>query len=232
MHRGPSGPDRQHVLRDLAHCPGDGFFNRREKNSEGIGDKRAMKEMSSDAELLVRSVGDPPVFAALYERHGQTVRRYVARRVGSEAGEDLAAEVFVRAFRARERYRAERDSALPWLLGVANHVITGHRRSELRRLKALQRLAVAAPQLIEREDYGLGADLVRELRRLSGDDRDALLLVVWGELTYEEVAVALDVPIGTVSSRVARARRKLAAVTELRGHRSRFDEHDPSAATV
>src|ERR1700678_1615150 len=112
-----------------------------------------MNEMSSDAELLMRSLSDPPAFAALYERHGQAVRHYVARRVGSEAGEDLAAEVFVRAFRTRERYRAERNSALPWLLGVANHVITEHRRSEMRRLKALQRLAGAAPQLIEHEDY-------------------------------------------------------------------------------
>jgi DNA-directed RNA polymerase specialized sigma24 family protein/tetratricopeptide (TPR) repeat protein len=119
----------------------------REKNWAGIGDKRAMREMSSDAELLMRSVSDPPAFAALYERHGHAVRRYVARRVGSEAGEDLAAEVFVRAFRARGRYRAERDSALPWLLGVANHVIAGHRRSEVRRLKALERLAGAAPRL-------------------------------------------------------------------------------------
>jgi RNA polymerase sigma-70 factor (ECF subfamily) len=203
-----------------------------ENNSEGIGDRRVMKAMSSDAELLMRSVSDPPAFAALYERHGLAVRRYMARRVGAEAGEDLAAEVFVRAFRARGRYRAERDSALPWLLGVANHVIAGHRRSEVRRLKALERLAGAAPPIVEGEDHGLGADLVRELRRLSRGDRDALLLIVWGELTYEEVATALAVPIGTVSSRVARARRKLAAATGLRELRSGFDTQDPKAANV
>ena len=206
--------------------------NVRENQSSGIGDKQVMEKMSSDLELLARSVSNPSVFADLYERHNQTVRRYVARRVGSEVGEDLAAEVFVRAFRGRERYRAERDSALPWLLGVANHVIAGHRRSEVRRLKALERLAAVAPQLIEHEDFGLSADLVRELRRLSSDDRDALLLVVWGELTYEEVATALDVPIGTVRSRVARARRKLAAATELHEHQPKFDKHDPKAANA
>lgn len=204
----------------------------RENDLGGIGDKQGMKEMPSDAGILMRSVNDPSAFAALYERHGQAVRRYVARRVGSEAGEDLAAEVFVRAFRARERYRAERDSALPWLLGVANHVIADHRRSEVRRLNALQRMAGVASQFVEHEDPGLGANLVRELRRLSGDDRDALLLVVWGELTYEEVATALDVPIGTVRSRVARARRKLAAASELRGQRCEVVEHDPRAANV
>jgi RNA polymerase sigma factor (sigma-70 family) len=180
----------------------------------------------------MRSVSDPPAFAVLYERHGQMVRRYVNRRVGSEAGEDLAAEVFVRAFRARHRYRAEGDSALPWLLGVANYVIAGYRRSEVRRLKALQRLVGSAPQLVEHEEYGLGADLVRELRRLSREDRDALLLVVWGELTYEEAAAALGVPTGTVRSRIARARRKLAVVAELREHRSKFDQPDPKTANV
>jgi RNA polymerase sigma factor (sigma-70 family) len=191
-----------------------------------------MKAMPTDAELLIRSVSDPPAFAAVYERHGQTIRRYVARRVGSETGEDLAAEVFVRAFRARERYTAERDSALPWLFGVANHVIAGHRRSEARRLKALERLVGTTPQVIEHDDYGLGADLVRELRRLSSDDRDALLLIVWGELTYEEVATALAVPIGTAKSRVARARRKLAAATELRRYQSTIDDHGPRTASV
>ena len=88
-------------------------------------------------------------------------------------------------------------------------------------MKALQRLAASAPQLIEHEDPTLSASLVRELRRLSGEDRDALLLVVWGELSYEEAATALGVPIGTVSSRIARARRALAgAVDPLERRRS------------
>jgi RNA polymerase sigma-70 factor, ECF subfamily len=173
-----------------------------------------MEAISSDAELLARSVNEPALFAVLYERHRLAVRRYVLRRVGSDVGEDLAAEVFVRAFRVRERYRAERDSALPWLLGVANHVIAGHRRAEQRRLTALQRLAGAARPLIEHEDRSLGAELVRELRRLSNEERDALLLVVWGELSYAEAATALDISIGTLSSRIARARRLLTAAVD------------------
>jgi RNA polymerase sigma-70 factor (ECF subfamily) len=180
-----------------------------------------MDSNSSDAAVLARSAAEPLAFAMLYERHHVAVRRYVARRVGSEAGDDLASEVFTRAFRGRERCRAEQASALPWLLGVANHVIADHRRAEQRRLKALQRLAAAGPQLIEHEDRALSGELVRELRRLSGEDRDALLLVVWGELSYEEAATALGVPIGTVKSRIARARRALAAaVAPLKGGRS------------
>jgi RNA polymerase sigma factor (sigma-70 family) len=169
-----------------------------------------MELFRSDSELLAGSVTDRSLFAVLYERHGPPVRRYVGRRVGSEAGEDLTAEVFVRAFRARDRYRADRDSALPWLLGVANHVIADHRRAERRRLAALRRLAGAPEELVEHRDAALAPELVRELQRLAASDRDTLLLVVWGELSYEEAAAALGVPIGTVSSRIVRARRQLA----------------------
>jgi len=178
-----------------------------------------MDPNSSDVEVLARSAAEPWLFAILYERHHVAIRRYVARRVGSEAGEDLAAEVFVRAFSGRERCRAEQGSALPWLLGVANHVVADHRRTEQRRLRALQRLASTAPQRIEHEDRALSGELVRELRGLSDEDRDALLLVVWGELSYAEAATALAVPIGTVSSRVARARRALAAAVDRPGGR-------------
>lgn len=173
-----------------------------------------MDSNSSDAEVLARSAIQPAAFAILYERHHVAVRRYVARRVGSDAGDDVSSEVFTRAFRGRERCRAEKASALPWLLGVANHVIADHRRTEQRRLKALQHLAATAPQLIEHEDRALSTELVRELRRLSGEDRDALLLVVWGELSYEEAATALGVPIGTVKSRIARARRALVTAVD------------------
>jgi RNA polymerase sigma-70 factor (ECF subfamily) len=169
-----------------------------------------MELISSDTELLRRSAAEPALFAGLYERHGTFVRRYVVRRVGADAAEDLTAEVFVRAFRARERYRAESGSALPWLLGVASNVIADHRRAERRRLAALERLARSAPESVEHEAAGLAPELVHELRRLPAADRDALLLVVWGELSYEEAANALDVPVGTVASRIARARRRLA----------------------
>ena len=173
-----------------------------------------MNPNSSDAEVIARSLVEPSVFAILYERHQVAVRRYVVRRVGLQAGEDDASEVFIRAFRGRERCRAEQVGALPWLLGVANHVIADHRRSEQRRLRALGHLAVTAPRLIGHEDRDLSAELVGKLRRLRSEDRDTLLLVVWGELSYEEAATALEVPIGTVKSRIARARRVLAAVVD------------------
>lgn len=169
-----------------------------------------MEHLLTDAELLQQSALDPAAFGALYERHGLSVRRFVVRRVGIDDGEDLAAEVFIRAFRARSRYRAERETALPWLLGVANHVISDHRRIERRRLAALERLLVEGQEPAASPDAGLTLNVVRALRRLPGADRDTLLLLVWGELARDEVAAALGVPVGTVNSRIARARKRLA----------------------
>lgn len=165
----------------------------------------------SDAQLLERSVAEPALFGSLYERHGVAVRRYVVRRVGPHDGEDLAAEVFVRAFRSRGRFRDELGSALPWLLGVANHVIGDHRRIERRRLATMERLLAQGAELAASADVGLTLEVIRALRGLPGRDRDTLLLLVWGELSRDEVAAALGVPVGTVNSRIARARRRLAA---------------------
>jgi RNA polymerase sigma factor (sigma-70 family) len=166
----------------------------------------------TDAELLARSVVEVALFGELYERHGLAVRRYVVRRTGDAAGEDLAADVFVRAFRARGRYRADRDTALPWLLGISNHVIADHRRLERRRLAALARLAGDSDGRPDEGGPTLDPELVAALRRLPAIERDTLLLVVWGELTQDEAAVALGVPAGTVSSRITRARKRLTAV--------------------
>jgi RNA polymerase sigma factor (sigma-70 family) len=164
---------------------------------------------ASDLELVERSIETPTAFAELYDRHGGRVVRYVARRVGVVDAEDIAAEVFVRAYGKRASCRGEHGSALPWLLGVANHVIADHRRIESRRLQTAERLAQTTPTSVEHEHSGLAPELLRALRRVPAADRDALLLVVWGELSYDEAATALDVPIGTVRSRIARARKRL-----------------------
>jgi RNA polymerase sigma-70 factor (ECF subfamily) len=164
----------------------------------------------SDADALRRSLAEPAEFAVVYERHLPRVLSYLRQRLGDGTAEDLSAEVFARAFRGRARYGVQHDTALPWLLGIANNLIADHRRAERRRLVALARLA-ARPDL-EREPSGeprLSAELAGALRQLPVADRDALLLIAWGELSYAEAAQALDVPIGTVRSRVARARRRL-----------------------
>jgi RNA polymerase sigma-70 factor (ECF subfamily) len=164
----------------------------------------------SDADALRRSLAEPSEFAVVYERHLGRVLSYLRRRLGDGAAEDLSAEVFARAFRARARYGVQHDTALPWLLGIASNLIADHRRAERRRLAALAKLA-AQPDLDRQpsDEPRLSAELADTLRQLPVADRDALLLIAWGELTYAEAAQALDVPIGTVRSRVARARSRL-----------------------
>jgi RNA polymerase sigma-70 factor (ECF subfamily) len=176
-----------------------------------------MDELLTDVEALRQSLSEPGRFEVVYGRHMGVVHRYLRWRVGEDAAQDLTAEVFVRAFRGRARYDLRHDTALPWLLGIASNLIGDHRRAERRRLATIQRLVDGGGQdEIERETCDLSAELVHALRQLSAKDRDALLLVVWGELSYAETARALDVPVGTVRSRIARARERLRTTKSVR----------------
>jgi RNA polymerase sigma-70 factor (ECF subfamily) len=176
-----------------------------------------MDQRLTDAETLRRSLGEPSVFAVLYERHMARVLGYLRRRVGAELAEDLTAEVFVRAFRGRSNYGVQHDTALPWLLGIASNLIGDHRRAERRRLGVVAEMAGRAAHELQsptEPSAALSAEVAGALKRLPVADRDALLLVVWGELSYEETARALGIPIGTVRSRIARARSKLSGGLE------------------
>ncbi len=123
------------------------------------------------------------------------------------------AETFLVAFERRERFDSGYDDALPWLLGIATVLVRKHRRVEARAWQAIA--ASGQPEaVVEDRDDRLDASLtVRALaaaiRRMPARDRDALLLYAWGDLDYEGVARALDVPVGTIRSRLNRARRVL-----------------------
>ncbi|GLW08183.1 DNA-directed RNA polymerase sigma-70 factor [Microtetraspora sp. NBRC 13810] len=168
-----------------------------------------------DAALIRESLVEPELFATLFDRHADEIFRYAARRLGHEEAEDVTAEVFLAAFRVRARYDPAQPDARPWLYGVATRVISQHRRSERRRTKALARLAPDPPgsfdeRSVNRVTAGqLQPRLAQMLARLSAAERDLLLLVAWADLSYEEAAVALGVPVGTVRSRLHRTRAKL-----------------------
>jgi len=169
-----------------------------------------------DAQLIARSREVPEVFAELYDRHAARLFRYVARRLGDQAAEDVIAETFLAAFRRRDRYDLSRPDARPWLYGIAVKVIGKHRRSELRMLRALARIGAdaAGDGEAERSDERMAAAAIRcelaaALAQLRPENRDVLLLVAWAELSYEEISQALEIPIGTVRSRLARARRQI-----------------------
>ena len=96
--------------------------------------------------------------------------------------------------------------------------MASHRREERRQLELYRRAAAAGPRDATAPPAPLDPDLFEGLTALARRDRDALLLHVWGELSYDETAAALGVPVGTVRSRINRARRKLTA--HLSGGRS------------
>jgi len=128
-----------------------------------------------------------------------------------------SADTFLAAFRIRSRYDRTRPNARPWLYGIAGNLIGKQRRTEVRALKALARTGrdpVAASWVdswVEDTDSRIAAQgpLAGALAALSAGDRNVLLLVAWADLTYQEVAEALDIPVGTVRSRLNRARRKV-----------------------
>jgi len=168
----------------------------------------------TDAALVVASRTDPEAFADLFDRHAPRVHRYLARRLGAQAAADLVVETFLIAFRRRDRYDASRPDALPWLYGIATTLVGQHRREEARRHRLHLALppAVAEPFPAEQVDARVGAAgarraLLDALAELAPADRDVLLLVAWEELSYGQVAAALGIPVGTVRSRLHRARR-------------------------
>ncbi|WP_049560170.1 RNA polymerase sigma factor [Nonomuraea sp. SBT364] len=169
-----------------------------------------------DAEVIARSRHDPEAFAVLFTRHAPALKRYVVRRLGLEAAEDIVAETFTAAFRQRGTYDLTRADARPWLYGIATNLIGRHRRSEITLYRALSRTGAdpVVEPFTDRVEGRVAAGEVRgrlaaALAALPAGHRDALLLVAWGEFSYEDAARSLGVAVGTVRSRVFRAREKL-----------------------
>ena len=174
-------------------------------------------EQPSDAAVIASSLEDGKGFGEIFERHFPQIYRYVARRLGPEDAADVSGEVFVTAYRRRLDYDPARPDALPWLYGIATRLISNHRHAERRRLLLLARSVDGAGDSGAAFDDAdarldaqrLGPSVMDAIRRLSPGDRDALLLFAWADLSYEQIADALTIPIGTVRSRLHRARSAL-----------------------
>jgi RNA polymerase sigma-70 factor (ECF subfamily) len=177
----------------------------------------------SDAEVIGRSLGEPEAFGLIYDRHAATLLRFLGRRAGARVAEGLCGELFRIAFERRRTFDASRPSALPWLYGIGANLLLKHRRGEARRLRASARMAAAR----ERPDGRASAAAVEArllfprvadaIEALPDDEREALLLFAWEALPYQSVAEALELPIGTVRSRLNRARGRLRELLEPRG---------------
>jgi RNA polymerase sigma-70 factor (ECF subfamily) len=182
---------------------------------EGAADDRVEQH---DTEAIERSLKEPEAFGIVFRRYSGLIQRYVARRIGADAADDVVAETFLLAFRQRGAYDLTQSCARPWLYGIATNLIARHRRSEIRQYRALARAGIdeVAESFADRVDAAVSAGAVNRrlgaaLAALPAGQRDALLLVAWGELSQEEAAAALGVPSGTVRSRITRARGKLRA---------------------
>lgn len=138
------------------------------------------------------------------------LHRYVARRVGIDAAEDIVADVFLTAYRRRDRFDPALGPIRPWLFGIATNVIHRHRRQEARHLRALARLdgQQVSPDAYRSEPI-IGAEhraLVTALGRMKTEQRDALFLSAVAGLTTPEIAQAMAVPEGTVKTWLHRGR--------------------------
>jgi RNA polymerase sigma-70 factor (ECF subfamily) len=180
----------------------------------------------SDASLWSRSrSGDADAFGVLFERHAKAIYNYCFRRIGDWASaEDLLSIVFLEAWRRRDK-ELPPDKVLPWLYGIATNVVHNRRRTERRFAAALRRMPALPPE----PDFSDIADerldderqmqhALALLRQLPQHEQDVFALCVWSEASYLDAALALGVPVGTVRSRLSRARRRLRELDGASGH--------------
>lgn len=179
-----------------------------------------MEPSVDDARLIEGSLVDPAAFAGLYDRHAPALGAYLIRRVGSADGETLLGELFRIAFESRDRYQLDRADARPWLYGIAANLVMKHFRTEGRHRRAMERLAIrrdTSPPFDEQVVGDMAAvemwpRVAAAINELPERDREVILLYAWEKLSYAEIGEALDIPTGTVRSRINRVR---AALREL-----------------
>ena len=176
----------------------------------------AIETQSCDADLIARSLAQPDLFTAVFDRHCVEILRYAYARLGPDLAEDVTAETFLVAFQCRARYDCAWPDARPWLYGIAVRQIRRHRRVEARRLRLLRSAMADGPT----PDHGdraaervtaarLGPRLASVVAALPQQDRDLLLLVAWAELSYAEAATALGTTTSAVKARLHRIRVRM-----------------------
>jgi RNA polymerase sigma-70 factor (ECF subfamily) len=171
-------------------------------------------------------VGQQPdgatAFGTVYEEHVDAIYGFLARRVGPQLAEELTAQTFTEAFDHRDRFDPERGTRSAWLFGIAVNLLRRHYRHEERTLRAMAAMA-ARTQREQVDEEAVTSKVVadhtwprvaRALSEMSAGERDVLLLHAWADLPYASIAAVLDIPIGTVRSRLSRSRARLSRVLE------------------
>ncbi|WP_327297688.1 MULTISPECIES: RNA polymerase sigma factor [unclassified Streptomyces] len=166
--------------------------------------------------------GDHEAFATLYEEHARGIYNHAYRLSGDwSTAEEVLSETFLAAWRTRHAVEPEGDSLRPWLLGIATNKARNANRGIGRRLAFLARRPAPEPVADIADATAGRVDDVRRLaavRQALGGlrhrEREVLALCVWAGLDYAEAAEALGVPVGTVRSRLSRARDRLRRLTD------------------
>lgn len=172
-----------------------------------------MSEPHPDGEAISASLAEPRAFGVIFERHFWAIHDYLRRRLDRQLADELASQTFLIAFDRRAAFDPRSASSRPWLFGIATNLVREHRRSELRELRAMARLT-PDPVVIDGVESRIDAERMRgllatALAELPREEADVLLLLVWAELEQPEIADALAIPLGTVKSRLSRARGRL-----------------------
>lgn len=190
----------------------------------------------TDAQIIDASQVDPEYFGFIFDRHAHSLTRYLVNRVGSHDAEALLGEAFRVAFEGRDRFDPGRLDARPWLFGIASNLVLKHLRTQRRFGRATLRLASQTGEAVASfEDRTIQQLHVVELWELVAEaigelperDREVVHLYALGGLDYAEIARALDIPIGTVRSRLHRVRqtmREIARASEDEGHFERSED--------
>src|ERR1700754_2105150 len=173
-----------------------------------------MGGIESDSQAITASLMDPRAFAVIFERHFDAIHGYLRRRFDDELAKDITAQTFFVAFDRRSRFDRRRADSLPWLFGIATNLAHSHRRREQAELRAIAAMPPELGVWIEGVESRVDADRMRNLLAesladLPAEEADVLYLLVWGDLNQAEIAAALAIPLGTVKSRLSRARGRL-----------------------
>jgi RNA polymerase sigma-70 factor (ECF subfamily) len=199
-----------------------------------VGCGEAPEVEPTDEDLVCASVAQPELFEAIFRRHHRRIWAYTARNGGRERADELAGDVFVTAFTHRDRYDPARGSVVGWLYGIATNLSRSRFRRQVRASRALARVAAqSVPAASPIDDTVAALDGESALARvqtamaaLPDRDRELIVLAAWERLSYVEIAGVLDLELGTVRSRLSRARRRLRELAGLDGEAAVTD-HAP-----
>ncbi|MGB7587925.1 MAG: RNA polymerase sigma factor [Solirubrobacterales bacterium] len=179
-----------------------------------------MSENQSDSEAIGASLADPGAFGTIFERHYDAIHGYLQRRLDGHLADELAAQTFLVAFDSRSRFDRSRSDSRPWLFGIATNLAHNHRRHEIVELRAITAMTPENGAGIDGVEARVDAERMRShlaeaLADLPTEESDVLCLLVWAELSQTEIADALAIPLGTVKSRLSRARGRLQSALGL-----------------